>query len=135
MNGHRQSTTDRNRLTLPEMRRRDWRILGESLPDLDECDELRRALTLLAWGDGWKGGRPYGNCLRRVWKGLAGGSLQVGVFRVERSGRWGIAFALDPHYAAERAARRRRRPAIGGGLDAAFEADFQRRSKARLSVQ
>ena len=114
MNGHRQSTTDRNRLTLPEMRRRDWRILGESLPDLDECDELRRALTLLAWGDGWKGGRPYGNCLRRVWKGLAGGSLQVGVFRVERSGRWG-----SRSYSIRTTPRSVRHGAGGGLLSAA----------------
>jgi len=118
------------------MRRRDWRILGESLPDLDECDELRRALTFLAWGDGWKSGKPYGNCLRRAWRGLAGGSVQVGPFRVERFGRWGIAFTLDPQYASERAARRHRRRTNLVGLDAAFERDFKRRAKDRaLNLQ
>jgi ribosome modulation factor len=81
------------------------------------------AATTEAWS--WHGnGRKYH---RRIWKGLAGGPCQVGPFRIERVGRWGIVFVLDVAYAAQRTRRRRRTCLTPGGLDAAFERDFQRR--------
>jgi hypothetical protein len=58
---------------------------------------------------------------------------RVGPFQIKRSGRWGIVLVLDPTYAVQRKTRRRRRPV--GGLDVAFEMDFQNRlESARASL-
>ena len=106
--------TDGPRLTIREMKRRDWWLLGESLPREETCNALQRSLKWFAWGEGWLGGDclPSGKSgrkyLRQIWNGLAGGPYRVGPFQVERSGRWGIVFALDPAYAVQRAPRRRR---------------------------
>lgn len=120
---------DGPRLTVSEMKRRDWWLLGESLPEEEACNELQRALLWFSWGEGWQrleglpgdeSGRRY---LRQIWKGLAGRPYRAGPFRVERFGRWGIAFVIDPAYAAQRTRRRRSREhgSGPGGWDAMFE--------------
>jgi hypothetical protein len=103
-----------HRLTIREMRRLDWALLCDALPDEDTCDELQGELKRLCWGEGWlrKDGSPSRETTRYVqgaWKGLAGGSYAVGEFRVERVGRWGVQFAIDARYAAERTPPRRQR--------------------------
>jgi hypothetical protein len=110
------------------MKGRDWRLLANLLPDEPNCNELQHALKHFAWGEGWqriewspadKLGRKH---LRSIERGVASKPFIVGPFRVERAGRWGIAFALDPAYAAQRAHRRRRRAdPYPGGWDATFE--------------
>ncbi len=111
---------DGPRLTVREMKRRDWRLLADALPEMEQCDQLQQNLKWLAWGNGWltKDGRNYGEYLRRVWRGLACGPRRVGPFRVERSGRWGIIFAVDLMYAVQRKTRRRRRTVNARWLDA-----------------
>ena len=101
------------RLTIGEMIPLDWSLLSDALTE-DAGDELQRALKYLCFGQGWlrKNGSPSGDTtryVRRIWKGLAGGPYQAGDFRVERVGRWGVQFAIDARYAAERAPRRRPR--------------------------
>jgi len=101
------------RLTIGEMIPLDWSLLSDALTE-DAGDELQRALKYLCFGQGWlrKNGSPSGDTtryVRRIWKGLAGGPYQAGDFRVERDGRWGVQFAIDARYAAERAPRRRPR--------------------------
>jgi hypothetical protein len=129
--------TDRPRFTVCEMRPRDWNLLASTLPTERDCTGLQRDLRWFAWGNGWhtRAGRPYGEngrkYHRRIWKGLAE-PCQVGPFRIERAGRWGILFVLDVAYAAQRTRRRRRSLSLGI-LDAFFEKDLLRRSKARLS--
>jgi hypothetical protein len=125
--------TDGPRFTVCEMRPRDWNLLASTLPADRDCTGLQQDLRWFAWGNGWhtRDGRPYGEngrkYHRRIWKGLAGGPCQVGPFRIERVGRWGIMFVLDVTYAAQRTRLRRRTCLAPGGLDAAFERDFQRR--------
>jgi len=130
------------RLTIRDMRCRDWRrlsgILAGILPEFDSQDEFQRALTGLAWCEGFKklnGDISEEGCkpLRLIRRALANGPFQSGVFRLERSGRWEVVFVISPEYAAERAPRRRRR----SGLDAlsrGFEKDFRRRSKAHAEA-
>jgi hypothetical protein len=107
--------TDGPRLTIREMKGRDWVALDEALPREEACNELQMALKWFAWGHGWLAGdrlrsSKTGNKYRlRVWKALAAGPYQVGPFRVERAGRWGIQFAIGATYAAERAPKRRTR--------------------------
>jgi len=105
---------DGPRFTVAQMRRRDWVALSDALPREHLCNDFQRALQFFAWGDGWQrlaglpgdeSGRRY---LRQIRKGLAEGPYQAGPFRVERAGRWGIVFYLDPMYALSRSRRRRR---------------------------
>ena len=131
---------DGPRFTAGDMKPRDWWLLSDSVPREEACNDLQRAVKWFAWGRGWLGGDglPSGKSgrkwLRRIRNGLAGGSYQAGPFRMERAGRWGIVFVLDPAYAIQRTARRRRRRSLdSGGLDAAFERDLRRRIDARLS--
>jgi len=129
--------TIRNSLTVGEMKHREWCLLAGALPELKDCNQLQQSLKWFAWGLGWirgdglpsdKMGPKY---LRQIWRGLARGPYRVGVFQVERSsGRWDIIFRLDPSYAVQRCARRRRRCPDRDGLDAALEGDFRRRSSA-----
>jgi hypothetical protein len=126
------------RFTVMDMRPRDWHLLADSLPAEENRTGLHRDLAWFAMGNGWhtRGGRPYGEngrkYHRRIWKGIADGPCQVGPFRIERAGRWGIVIVLDVAYAAQRTRRRRRSLSLGI-LDAFFEKDLLRRSKARLS--
>ena len=100
--------TDGPRFTVCEMRPRDWNLLASTLPREEECTGLEQDLRWFAWGNGWhtRDGRTYGEngrkYHRRIWKGLADGPCQVGPFRIERAGRWGIVFVLDVAYAAQR---------------------------------
>jgi hypothetical protein len=128
--------TNGTRLTVGEMRARDWSLLSKSLPvpifpSEPRFDEFQWALRWFAGVQGFikRDGlpSPEGNKhLRRIWSGLSSGPYRAGVFTVERAGRWEIAFVLDPEYAEERKIRRVRRRRFTG-LDAAFEADFDRR--------
>jgi hypothetical protein len=125
--------TDGTRLTVPEMRARDWSLLSRNLPvpvfpGEPRFDEFQWALRWLQ-GCLKRDGSPShdGNKhLRRIWRGLDGGPYRAGVFTIERAGRWGIVFVLDSVYAEERKIRRTRRSRFTG-LDAAFERDFNRR--------
>lgn len=130
---------DEPRLTVREMKRRDWWLLADCLPKEEACNELQRAVLWFAWGLGWLGphsktGRKY---FRVILKGLTGGPYQVGPFRVERAGRWGIAFALDPLYAAQRKPRRRRsreQRSGAGGWDGMFEGLQEQETLRRFSA-
>jgi hypothetical protein len=125
--------TGRPRLLVSEMRGRDWRLLAASLPEEPNCNSLQHALKHFAWGEGWqriewspadKLGRKH---LRSIERGVASRPYIVGPFRVERAGRWGVAFGLDPAYAMQRASRRRRRVATLDPWDVAFRREIERR--------
>ncbi len=117
------------RLTVREMKRRDWQALADALPRLDDCKDLQRALKFFASGYGWQRleglpgdetGRRY---LRQIRQGLAGRPYQAGPFRVEMAGRWGLVFVIDPAYAAQNAPRQRSRSHSSGpcGWDERFQ--------------
>lgn len=102
-----------DRLTLCEMRPRDWRLFDDSLPRLPDCNAFQQDLRWFSAGRGWctRDGAPSGesgrNYHRRVLEGIASGPYQAGPFRVVRSGD-GIAFIITPQYAEQRRIRRRR---------------------------
>ncbi len=107
-----------DRLTVCDMKPRDWRSFADSLPREHECDGLQRDLKYFAWGYGWHTpeGFPDGESgceyHRRIWDALAGGPYQVGPYRVERFGKE-IAFVITPQHAEQRRLRCRgpKRPA------------------------
>ena len=123
---------DGPRFTAVDLRARDWRLLSEVIPRLEAGNELEQALKWYVWGSGWirRDGLPAGKSgrehLRRVWRALAGGPYQAGPFRVQRAGRWGIVFVLDPAYAIQRAPRRRDR-SKAWQWDTRFEREMDRR--------
>lgn len=138
---HIKPITGAVRLTPAQMRLRDWamlsRALSHTLPELEQCNEFERALLFYVWGDGWlkldgslsTDGRKY---VRLIWRALGNGPFRAGSFAIERSGRWELSIVLDPHYAMERKARfLGRRLHRANSLDSAFEADLERRWKAR----
>jgi hypothetical protein len=133
------------RLKPHEMKARDWRSLSAALeatlpplvfPGEPLFNESNWALRCYAWLRGCVklDGSPSTGKERKyrssVWQRLANGPYRAGGFTITRDGRWGIVFILDPTYAIKRRVRRRKR--LAGGLDAAFEQDFGRRSNARL---
>jgi hypothetical protein len=129
------------RLTARAMENRDWRLLSLGLPapvfpyadspatrwsGEPRFSEFQWALWRLTWSKGLPSA-DGDKFQREIWRGLAGGPYRAGVFSVERAGRWGIVFVVD---ATARSVRRHRRGRAVTGFDAAFERDFERRSRA-----
>jgi hypothetical protein len=114
------------RLEIHEMKRRDWRLFYEALPMRETCTELQRELKQFAQGRYAVPTPDIGiEFIRRSRRAVSVRPYRVGPFQIERFGRWGIVLALDPAYAVQRKTRRRRKAV--GGLDVAFEVDFQNR--------